>query len=216
MAQQERAIRTRLAVVEAAARVFAEHGYVAAKVTDILRIAGVTKGALYFHFDSKEALARGVLEEQTSYRPPVQEVKLQEVVDLAMSVAHRLRHDPILRAGARLSADPVGRDHYGSAWSQWVGLLTEILEEAGRRGETLSHVVPREIAELVVGAFNGVQMYAQLETDLADVEYRVSLLLKNLLPSIASPSVLLRLDLAVDRGARLVAEQREERVPASV
>ncbi|MFK4122619.1 TetR/AcrR family transcriptional regulator, partial [Streptomyces longwoodensis] len=120
------------------------------------------------------------------------------------------------RAGARLSADPVGRDHYGSAWSQWVGLLTEILQEAGRRGETLSHVVPREIAELVVGAFNGVQMYAQLETDLEDVEYRVSLLLKNLLPSIASPSVLLRLDLAVDRGARLVAEQREERVPASV
>jgi AcrR family transcriptional regulator len=182
----------------------------AATVADILKIAGVTKGALYFHFDSKEALAKGVLEEQTTRRPPQQEIKLQELVDVAMTVAHRLRYDPVLRAGARLSSDPIGRDHYGSAWSRWVALLTEILTEARQRGETLSHVVPREIAEMVVGAFNGVQMYAQLETNLEDVEYRVSLLLKNLLPSIASPAVLLRLDVASDRGARLVAEEEEE------
>jgi hypothetical protein len=84
--------------------------------------------------------------------------------------------------------------------------LTEILDEAHRRGETLAHVVPREIAEMVVGAFNGVQLYSQLETDLQDVEHRVSVLLKHLLPSIASPAVLMRLDVAPDRGARLMHE----------
>jgi AcrR family transcriptional regulator len=206
MAQQERAVRTRRAVLEAAAAVFAEHGYTAATVADILKAAGVTKGALYFHFDSKEALARGILEVQVDQALPEQEIKLQEMVDVAMSVAHRLKHDLVLRAGARLSADPVGRKHYGSAWSLWVERLTEILDEAHRRGETLAHVVPREIAEMVVGAFNGVQLYSQLETDLQDVEHRVSVLLKHLLPSIASPAVLMRLDVAPDRGARLMHE----------
>jgi len=206
MAQQERAVRTRRAVLEAAAKVFADHGYAAATVADILETAGVTKGALYFHFDSKEELAKGVLEVQTDQQLPEQEIKLQEMVDLAMTVAHRLVHDPLLRAGARLSADPIGRRHYGSAWPLWVDMLTEILTEAHQRGETLPHVVPREVAELLVSAFNGVQLYAQLETNLSDVEYRTSVLLKHLLPSIASPAVLMRLDMAPDRGARLLGE----------
>ncbi|MFF9042124.1 ScbR family autoregulator-binding transcription factor [Streptomyces sp. NPDC014892] len=206
MAQQERAVKTRRTVLEAAATVFAEHGYTAATVADILKTAGVTKGALYFHFDSKEALARGVLEVQTDQRLPEQEIKLQEMVDVAMTVAHRMRHDSLLRAGARLSADPIGRRHYGSAWPLWVGMLAEIVSQAHQRGETLSHVVPHEVAELVVSAFNGVQLYSQLETNLEDVEYRVSVLLQHLLPSVASPAVLMRLDVAPDRGERLIRE----------
>lgn len=215
MAQQERAVRTRRAVLEAAATVFADHGYTAATVADILKTAGVTKGALYFHFDSKEALARGVLEVQTEQPLPKQEIKLQEMVDVAMTVAHQLLHDPVLRAGARLSADPIGRKHYGSAWPLWIDVLTEIVSEARQRGETLSHVMPREVAELVVSAFNGVQLYSQLEYNLQDVEQRVSVLLQYLLPAIASPAVLMRLDVAPDRGARLIREAQGA-VPASV
>ncbi|MER6162596.1 ScbR family autoregulator-binding transcription factor [Streptomyces sp. NPDC001868] len=215
MAQQKRAVETRRAVLEAAAAVFADHGYTAATVADILQVAGVTKGALYFHFDSKEALARGVLEVQTDQPPPEHEIKLQEMVDLVMTVAHRLPLDPVLRAGARLSADPTGRKHYGSAWPLWVDVLTEIVTRAHERGETLSHVVPREVAELVVGTFYGVQLYSQLETNLADVEHRISVLLQHLLPSIASPAVLMRLDVAADRGERLVREAATL-VPTSV
>ncbi|MFF0016298.1 ScbR family autoregulator-binding transcription factor [Streptomyces sp. NPDC005374] len=205
MVQQERAIRTRRAVLEAAAQVFAEHGYVAATVADILKLAGVTKGALYFHFDSKEALAKGVLELQADQRLPTQETRLQEVVDITMTMAHRLPIDSVLRAGARLSADPVGREHCGSAWSVWVVVLTDLLSRAHRNGETLAHVQPREIAELIVGAFNGVQLYSYVENNLGDVEHRVSVLMSHLMPSIAAPAVLLRLDMAPDRGARVLS-----------
>jgi AcrR family transcriptional regulator len=44
------------ALVEAAVAVFAEHGLAAAKVSDITERAGVSKGAFYLHFESKEAL----------------------------------------------------------------------------------------------------------------------------------------------------------------
>jgi AcrR family transcriptional regulator len=52
--QQLRAERTRRDLVEAARRVFAELGYVGATVDDIAQAAKVSKGAFYFHFESKE------------------------------------------------------------------------------------------------------------------------------------------------------------------
>ena len=58
--QQERAVRTRERLVRAAARIFDEQGLAAANVQEISRLAGVSKGALYFHFASKEDLADAV------------------------------------------------------------------------------------------------------------------------------------------------------------
>jgi AcrR family transcriptional regulator len=51
-----KAEQTRADLLAAAARVFAERGYEAASVTDLAKAAGYTKGALYAHFASKEAL----------------------------------------------------------------------------------------------------------------------------------------------------------------
>ncbi len=56
---QDRAILTRQAILTAAAGVFEERGYRAATISEILARAGVTRGALYFHFPSKEDLAEG-------------------------------------------------------------------------------------------------------------------------------------------------------------
>ncbi|MET7364145.1 ScbR family autoregulator-binding transcription factor [Streptomyces sp. NPDC005562] len=206
MAQQERAVRTRRAVLEAAAIVFGEHGYAAATVSDILKIAGVTKGALYFHFDSKEALARGVLDAQTAYTGPPQDLKIQEWIDVGLLLAHRLPRDPVVRAGAVLSSDPLGREQYGSAWPAWVDLSVGMLTDAKERGEILSHVVPRQTAELLVGAFHGVQLFSQLECGLTDVERRIASLYDHVVPAIVVPAVLARLDLTPDRGARLFAQ----------
>lgn len=61
--QQERARRTRHALLDSAAMEFSRHGYAAASVNSILEAASTTKGAMYFHFDSKETLARSVLHE---------------------------------------------------------------------------------------------------------------------------------------------------------
>lgn len=193
-------------MVEAAARVFAEYGYSSATVSDILKVAGVTKGALYFHFDSKEALARGIIEAQVERPLPPQELKVQEWMDQGLLIAYQLPRDPVVRAGAVLSSDPLGREHYGSAWPVLIERSARALAEAKERGEILGHVVPQQTAELVASAFHGVQLFSQLETGMSDVERRIAVLYEHLMPTIAIPAILARLDLSPDRGARLYAQ----------
>ncbi|MEH0470367.1 ScbR family autoregulator-binding transcription factor [Streptomyces sp. B21-097] len=207
MAQQERAVRTRRAVLEAAAAVFAERGYAAATIVEIHSRAKVTKGALYFHFDSKAALAQGVLEAQisTEYRLP-RELKLQEWVDAGMTLAARLPREPMLLAGVRLSADLQGRSIFGSAWPAWTELTTCFLAEAKARGEVLPHVVPERTAEVFLGAWIGVQFVSQAVSAWADLELRMSELFDHVLPAIAAPAVLVRLNTSPDRGSRVLAE----------
>ncbi|MFE0105072.1 ScbR family autoregulator-binding transcription factor [Streptomyces sp. NPDC059009] len=210
MAQQERAIRTRRAVLNAAALAFSETGYANTTVAQILKLADVTKGALYFHFDSKEALAKGVLDEQIAKDLPPQELKLQEWIDIGMVLAYQLVHDPILRAGARLVSDPEGRARYGTTWPQWVDLFAEVLTEAQERGEVLPHVNTRETAEFCVGAYHGNQMYSHFASHWEDMEERASVLYKHVLPGITAPAILPRLDTSADRGARIFAEAERE------
>ncbi|MFB8350788.1 TetR/AcrR family transcriptional regulator [Streptomyces niveus] len=55
--------QTRLTLLREGRRLFAEIGYGAVSLAEIVAAAGVTKGALYHHFDGKTALFRAVLED---------------------------------------------------------------------------------------------------------------------------------------------------------
>ncbi|MCS0606466.1 TetR/AcrR family transcriptional regulator [Streptomyces sp. LP11] len=215
MARQVRAVRTRRAVIQAAAEVFAERGYAAATIADILERAGVTKGALYFHFESKEALARGVIEAQitSDYQVP-RELKLQEWVDVGMTLAYQIPRDAVLLAGIRLSADPHSRRLFGSAWPAWTELSRAYLSRAKEQGEVLPHVVPLETAECFFAAWLGTQMFSEVTAQWHDMSERVSVLFNHMLPAIATPAALIRLDTAPDRGARVVAEAQRARQAA--
>jgi AcrR family transcriptional regulator len=59
----EHAETTRLEVVSAARRLFAEHGYDAVLLDEIAAAARVTKGAIYHHFENKRDLFRTVYEQ---------------------------------------------------------------------------------------------------------------------------------------------------------
>lgn len=52
--QAERRERTRAAIVDAAAKLFADQGFAATSITDILAASGVSRGALYHHFAGKD------------------------------------------------------------------------------------------------------------------------------------------------------------------
>ncbi len=63
MALQARAEATRRKIVESAVDLFGDMGYGETGLADVLQRAGVSKGAFYYHFDSKEAVAVAIIEE---------------------------------------------------------------------------------------------------------------------------------------------------------
>ena len=52
---------TRMQIIKAAARIFAEHGYEGASIRSIVANADVNQAAINYHFGSKEGLYRAVL-----------------------------------------------------------------------------------------------------------------------------------------------------------
>ncbi|GGJ44487.1 ScbR family autoregulator-binding transcription factor [Streptomyces brasiliensis] len=210
MAQQERAIRTRHAILKAAASVFDERGYEAATIGEILARAGVTKGALYFHFPSKQALAEGVFTEQfTVLALPPRTCKLQELVDVGLLTAYRMRRDPLVSGAARLSLEgEMGMQLGPQLIGGWIGATEKLLTEAKAQGELLPHVDPAESAWIFSAAWTGVQVYSHNTARRSDLEERIAQLFTHLLPSVAVPAVLGRLLISAGR-AREVGEESE-------
>ncbi|MCX5338455.1 MULTISPECIES: ScbR family autoregulator-binding transcription factor [unclassified Streptomyces] len=223
MARQDRAIRTRQAILVAAAKVFDDVGYDAATISEILKGAGVTKGALYFHFTSKEELAQAVLAEQVRALPPVSvpPLKLQQAVDEALLLTQLLQKetgDPIIRGSVSLTTDPAvgaaGLDQK-IPMQLWIDYSKSLFAEAKAAGELLPHVDLESIARLSVGAFTGVQMLSNIMENRADMMERVCDLYRFLLTATAVPAVLVQLDFSPERGAKVYESVMKERQAAT-
>ncbi|MGW8377512.1 ScbR family autoregulator-binding transcription factor [Streptomyces sp. ODS28] len=200
--KQERALRTRNRLVRAAAEEFDAHGFAGSNVSGIVKRAGMTLGAMYFHFPSKEALALEVMNSQSAVVEPLLDSEgLQRLVDITLVWSHVLRVDPLLRAGVRLAVEQGGfglRDE--TSFAGWKATMTEVLETARRRGELLEGVVPADVAEFVVGACTGTQLYSHLAADRADLTERIVRMWRYLLPGIAVPEAAAAIDLDPRRG----------------
>lgn len=83
--------QTRQRILDAAADVFATKGYHEAAVDDIVRASATSKGAVYFHFPSKEELFLALIDAMAD--------RLLRAVDKAIAAAD----DPIARADAALA-----------------------------------------------------------------------------------------------------------------
>ena len=59
----EEAQKTKQSILAAANQVFTTKGYAKASLSDIARVAQVTRGAIYWHFENKGELLAAVLEE---------------------------------------------------------------------------------------------------------------------------------------------------------
>lgn len=204
--RQARALRTRAQIIRAAAEVFDEQGFSAASLSKIVKRAGVTMGAVYFHFSSKEELARAVMAEQAANVTFLEGDKcLQQLIDITMELAQQLQKDVLLRAGVRLAVE---QGAFGvtdeTAYLLWIERFQEQLRAARERGELLSHVEPEHFARVLVGAYTGTQLLSQISTGRADLPERITALWRYLLPGVAAPAVISHLVLqprTVETGA---------------
>lgn len=102
----QKGLATRQQLVAAATELFAERGYEATPIEAVLEAAGVSRGALYHHFEDKRALFEAVLD-------TVEAGMATRVHDAAMAAADPDDPAASLRAGClawlRLIRDPVSR-----------------------------------------------------------------------------------------------------------
>ncbi|MFV0130032.1 ScbR family autoregulator-binding transcription factor [Streptomyces sp. HMX112] len=198
---QERAVHTRQVILRAAAEVFDETGYDGAGIARILARAGVTQGAMYFHFTSKEELARAVILEQASdVRLPEGPDGLRQLVDVTLILARELQTNVLLRAGVRLAVDPSGpAPHDDSIYEWWAERFREELVVARDRGEVRADLDTEEFAQTLVGAYTGTQIMSQIASNRRDLPRRIVSLWRYLLPGIATPEGLRRVALIDER-----------------
>ncbi|MFF4851228.1 ScbR family autoregulator-binding transcription factor [Streptomyces sp. NPDC001194] len=164
MVKQERAARTREALIRAAAEVFDREGFSTASLTTISSLAGVSNGALHFHFPSKAALANAVEEAAfarlrvlTGDVPPAGASRVRLLVDVTHALAGALRTDPVLRAGFALSGEPsrLGPGDLREGWRCWV---EETLKRAEAEGELRPEAEAADVVTAVVAATVGFEV----------------------------------------------------------
>ncbi|MER7477837.1 ScbR family autoregulator-binding transcription factor [Streptomyces sp. NPDC126510] len=167
MTKQDRAVRTRLALIRSAAEQFEDRGYVRAGLARISAGAGVSSGALHFHFANKAAVAEAVeLAAADALREAAVRGRegdghvLQRLVDVTHHVARLLCADVVVRAGLRLNAERVaGRAR--DLRREWRECLHGLLAEAERRSELAAGVTPQRTGAVVLAATTGIEVLAR-------------------------------------------------------
>lgn len=193
MPKQERAEITRRSIIRGAAEVFDRYGYAAATLSDVIGHGGVTKGALYFHFKSKEEVARAVVEEQHRLSSgPTRAWLAQEgtggleaVIKATQLLAVQLTSDVVVRAGIRLTLE---HGTFGALqadpYIEWVALVKELLQRAIDEGDVRSTVGAEELARFICGSFTGIQLLSEVLTGRQDLRRRVEEMWTIVFPSL--------------------------------
>ena len=180
-APQERATRTREAVLKAAAEVFEKSGYSAATVDQIAQQARTTKGAVYFHFPSKAALAVAVVDQQHEAWTRLAEASegwgldgLDTIERVIREVARTYATNPLMRAGVRLGSEQDQIEtEIDVPFVGWIQRLTALLRRGQHDGSVRPDLQCATAARAIVASFYGVEEVSSRLTGRRDLGRRV-------------------------------------------
>ncbi len=166
MARQVRSQATRRKILDAAIEVFSEVGYPAAAWGTIIERTGMTKGALYHHFDSKESLASAIIEEGSdtllvAFRNVCGSASpaLENMIHGTFTIANVLRSDKVARAAEQLTAALSG---FNEAAARFCAGLVDLMAAEARRASAEGDLRPdldaEVVSESIVGAMVGIRL----------------------------------------------------------
>ncbi|MFB6778257.1 TetR/AcrR family transcriptional regulator [Streptomyces sp. NPDC056352] len=166
-------------ILSAAHSLIELHGYSALGVAEICKTAGVPKGSFYYFFESKEALALAVLDEQWA----VQQSDWTRILNSDAEPLERLRQlfeetEAEQRAGQQSCGTVSGcmfgnltlemsnqteavRKHLQEIFDAQVEMVDSVITEALERGE-VTVTDTREAARSVVAQLEGQVLFAKL------------------------------------------------------
>ncbi|KAA9162978.1 TetR/AcrR family transcriptional regulator [Amycolatopsis acidicola] len=175
--QQDRSNSTKTALMTAARELFAERGYQAVPADEIVRAAGVTRGALYHHYSDKQGLFRAVVEELEREITAEVEEALRAAPDVASGMISAT--GVFLQACLRQEVRQISLSDAPAVlgWAAWreieaeygLGLLIGMIEQAIEEGM----MAPRPVRTLAQLSLSAVMEAARMIADAEEPE-RVS------------------------------------------
>ena len=166
-----RAEATRRQILRAASHQFARRAYHDVGLDDILSEAELTKGAMYFHFHSKHALAVAIIERQAAVANlAVEELLtrglsgLETLIDLSYLIAVGDIETDGVRAGLNL-LESVGRSEglQKRLLDEWGKALAVVVEQAIAEGDIDPQCDPQDVGRLMVSLHMGLRQTSNLE-----------------------------------------------------
>jgi TetR/AcrR family transcriptional repressor of nem operon len=158
-------------IIRAAAHQFAHRSYSLVSLDDILREAELTKGAMYFHFRSKHALALALIDTQSEImRNTINQLLanklsgLETLVDICFNLAIQDVTDDLAKSSLHL-LEAIGRtdDIQTRRLSEWVAAFTEITRRAAEEGDLADTTDPADVSRLLVAMYAGTRQVSDLE-----------------------------------------------------
>lgn len=198
MARQARSEATRRKILDAAVQLFSEAGFAATGLGDIIERAELTKGALYYHFESKESLASEIVEESAHIVSETfsticgsSSPAMENVIHSSFAVAGIMVTDPMVRTGTQLARalgefNPAVTRFYRDA----LGLVAKQLAEARADGDLRTELPPDAVAETLLSAYLGAELLTSPSGDRSDLIGRLQRIWDIVLPAIAEQDAL--------------------------
>ncbi len=162
--------KTRQRLLQSASEEIHKHGFQGMRVDEVLRKAGLQKGAFYHHFSSKVDLGYAVLEEQvnplleTIWIEPLKSIK-NPITDFPKMLEQLFKDIPsnMLEHGCPLnnlaqemaSQDAGFQERVVILFDNWITAYTQLFEEAQANGHVQKDINAEDIARFLVAILEG-------------------------------------------------------------
>jgi TetR/AcrR family transcriptional repressor of nem operon len=172
--------RTRQRLLQAAFREVYRYGFQSAGIDTILAATNVTKGALYYHFENKEALGYAIIEEivakltRDRWMLPLQQCKDKDAVDTLIGVVRAIPHRPRdVKGGCPLvnlaqemsQLDEQFRKRLERIFQAWQEGIAMALRRGQSQGTVRRDLVPEETASFLIAMVEGYEVLAKNAQD---------------------------------------------------
>jgi TetR/AcrR family transcriptional regulator, transcriptional repressor for nem operon len=172
--------RTRQRLLQAAFREVYRYGFQSAGVDTILATTNVTKGALYYHFESKEALGYAIIEEivaemtRDRWLRPLQRNEDKDPIDALIGIVRAIPARPRdVKGGCPLvnltqemsQLDEQFRKRLARIFHAWQEGITTALRRGQYEGTVRRDLVPEETASFLIAMVEGYEVLAKNAQD---------------------------------------------------
>lgn len=193
---QARAVATRQVIIASAAELFEQRGYGNTSLSDVIDHAHVTKGAVYYHFATKEELATAIIEQANNAFGAALDAHLaapspmlEKLIQVPFIAVDMMRHDQLIRVGyaLRMAANHV-TPAAAAVLEQRRATFVGAVEAAIAEGDLKSDIDPEELGHTIWASVTGTHVMAAASDD--NIVTRLTQIWRIILAGTVSPASL--------------------------